>query len=229
VPEANLFSIGERLFAPINRIALASDITVFGGHYGEQTYYADYAGIAAKYAPKAILEIGVRFGYSGISMCYGALQSFKPIGRQKLIYKGMDGEFFSAEMEGGDPGKLYPSNTVAARNFDRFFVDEKLTAQFFKVDTQKEPFPDEIKSRQYGLINVDGDHSYDGAMLDCVACWQLLQPGGLMLVDDITFDRVGPAVREFIGEMEELGEKVEWQYHENERGLMIIRKGEVNG
>lgn len=226
MPEQQLYTMGERLPVEISRIAHPDDIHIFGGHFGDRTYYADYAGIAAKFAPKSILEIGVRFGYSGIALSFGALQSFKPVGRQKLIYRGMDGEFFGCEFEGADGYKLYRSNAVAARNFELFYPDAKLDAKFFGVNTQVTPFPDEVTKRTYDLINVDGDHSYAGAMKDCVACWPLLNPGGMMLVDDMSFAEVGPAVRAFVAEREAAGEIVRWQYYQNERDMMLIRKGE---
>jgi predicted O-methyltransferase YrrM len=62
-------------------------------------------------------------------------------------------------------------------------------------------------------------------MKDCVACWPLLNPGGIMLVDDMSFADVGPAVRAFIAEREAAGETVHWQLHQNERDMMLIRKG----
>jgi predicted O-methyltransferase YrrM len=226
MPRHDLFSHQERLPVSIGSVADANptDIHIFGGHWGEQTYYADYGGIGAKFAPASILEIGVRFGYSGISLCHGALQSVKLLGRKKLLYHGMDGEFFGGFIA-GDLLTLRKSNEVAESNFSRFFPDAKLKAEFFHCDTQQEPYPDGVLGRQYDLVNVDGDHSYQGAYNDCSRTWPLLAPGGLMLVDDMSMDGVGPAVREFIREREAAGELLLWQDHHNERDLMLIQKG----
>lgn len=225
MPEGNLFNQGERLPVEISRIAHPDDIHIFGGHFGDRTYYADYCGIAAKFKPAAILEIGVRFGYSGIALCHGALQSFKPVGRQKLVYRGMDGEFFGCEFEGAQGYKLYRSNAVAARNFELFFPEAKLDAQFFGVNTQVHEFPAEVTKKSYDLINVDGDHSFAGALKDCRNCWPLLKTGGLMLVDDMSFAEVGPAIHEFIKEREAAGDQIAWQLYHNERDMMLIQRG----
>jgi hypothetical protein len=227
MPEAMLFSPSERLMVPLGEIAAANpdDIQIFGGHWGERTYYADYAGIAAKFAPAAILEIGVRFGYSGLALCFGALQTVKLPGRKKLHYHGVDGEFFSGFKASGEPGVRYRSNEVAEDNFNRWTWPNKLKAEFFHCDTQKEPWPEAVLAFSYDLINVDGDHSYEGAYNDCSRAWPLLAPGGTMLVDDMSMSGVGPAVRAFIAEREAAGETVGWQDHHNERDMMIIRKG----
>ena len=226
MPEQQLFDMSERLPVEISRIAHPDDIHIFGGHYGDRTYYADYCGIAAKFVPTSILEIGVRFGYSGIALTFGALQRFKPIGRQKIVYRGMDGEFFGCEFEGADGYKLYRSNAVAARNFELFHGEVKLDARFYAVNTQVHEFPDEVTKHTYDLINVDGDHSFQGALKDCRNCWPLLNPGGLMLVDDMSFAEVGPAIYEFIKERESAGETLIWQLHRNERDMMLIRRNQ---
>jgi hypothetical protein len=41
----------------------------------------------------------------------------------------------------------------------------------------------------YDLILIDGDHSLLGCLTDMENCWQLLRPGGIMIVDDITHPR----------------------------------------
>jgi hypothetical protein len=134
-----LFGNEDRFPVPINEIALPSDICIFGNHFGENTYYADFAGIAKKYKAQAIMEIGVRFGYSGIAMCLGALAS----GHQKVWYYGCDGEFFGAEFNHSTEGQgFYRSNAIAAENFRRFIP--QVSAEFFGVDTQKQPLPVQI-------------------------------------------------------------------------------------
>jgi hypothetical protein len=226
MPEATLFSPSERIPVEIGTVGVVNptDIQIFGGHWGERTYYADYAGIAVKFAPTSILEIGVRFGYSGIALCHGALQTAKLPGRKKLLYHGVDGEFFSGFKASGEPGVHYRSNEVAEDNFARFFAEAKLKAEFFHCDTQKEPYPEAVLARTYDLVNVDGDHSYQGAYNDCSRTWPLLAPGGIMLVDDMSMAEVGPAVRAFIQEREAAGEIQAWQDHHNERDMMIIQR-----
>jgi hypothetical protein len=231
-----LFGYEDRFPVPINEIALPSDICIFGNHFGENTYYADFAGIAKKYKAQAIMEIGVRFGYSGIAMCLGALAS----GHQKVWYYGCDGEFFGAEFNHSTEGQgFYRSNAIAAENFRRFIP--QVSAEFFGVDTQKQPLPvqivggtdpDELPPTvtytpwKFDLINVDGDHSWVGAYSDCKKVWPLLNVGGILLVDDMSMAEVGPAVHHFIKEIEDQNgaDAIVWQMHHNERDMMFIRR-----
>lgn len=227
MPEARLFELHERFPVPIDAIADPADIAIFGDHFGERTYYADYAGIARKYGPRAILEIGVRYGYSGIALCLGA----RAFGQTMLFYTGCDAELFGEDQ--GRAYRLYRSNAVARENFRRFapFV----WAELFTVNTQ-DGLPPQVGGGQigsttytpavYDLISVDGDHSYAGALKDCWQTWPLLRAGGIMLVDDISFAHVRPAVLDFIHEREAAGDRLLWQHHANERGMLIIRKGE---
>jgi hypothetical protein len=222
MPEGKLFDVSERL--PVNVGMLAdcnpTDIHIFGGYWGDQTYYADYAGIARKYAPRSILEIGVRFGYSGISLCRGAATHMHTV-----RYNGMDGEFFGGMKRGGDPGTLYKSNEVANANFQLAFLGVAVAWELFHCDTQKEPIPEAVLASRYDLVNVDGDHSYNGAWNDMAATWSLLNPGGLMLVDDLGMQDVEFAVGNFLRCREADGELLIWQHYHNERDMMIIRKG----
>ena len=39
--------------------------------------------------------------------------------------------------------------------------------------------------KTYDMINVDGDHSYNGAMMDLRNSWKLLRKGGILVFDDI--------------------------------------------
>jgi hypothetical protein len=236
--EGQLFTNEDRYPVPIKDIATPSDICIFGNHFGDNTYYADFAGIAKKYAPQAIMEIGVRFGYSGFAMCSGALAAQEGRPEWKVYYRGCDGEFFGSEFEGAEGYKLYRSNAVARENFRRFLPQDRVDYEFFSVDTQKTPLPPEIVGGtvgtttftpwQFDLINVDGDHSYEGALKDCRAVWPLLNVGGIILVDDMSFADVNPAVKAFIRELEDAHGKdvITWQLHRNERDMMFIRRNQ---
>jgi len=217
---ADLFSLEERLSVPISQIAHPDDIQIFGTHWGNDTYYGDYCGIAAKYGPRRILEIGVRYGYSGIALCDGALRSGFTVPR--VNYTGIDAECFGAAEPGGDAYRLYRSNAIAAENFKRFFEPDAVQARFFTLDTQKEALPPAVTSSAYDLVNIDGHHSYDGALKDMENTWPLLREGGLVLVDDMGMEEVARAVFHFV---QQVTEPVQCQLHPNERMLMIIRKG----
>lgn len=236
MPQVNhLFSNADRLPVPISQIALKSDITIFGTHYGDNSYYADYAGIAKKYPSDTILEIGVRFGYSGVALCKGVLEA----GVKKLAYTGLDAEMFGVVSDQVEPPLdsefrnwqrvearpgVVRSHVLAARNFKTMFDRRKVKAEFITLNTQLQPLSDAVMAQTYGLINVDGDHSYEGALKDMTHVWPLLRPGGLMLVDDMSFAHVRPALMQFLKLRETEGYHIEWQIHPNERDLAIVRK-----
>lgn len=40
------------------------------------------------------------------------------------------------------------------------------------------------EGKKYKFIYIDADHSYEGVKPDLEACWEMLEPGGLMFLDD---------------------------------------------
>lgn len=210
---SDLFTHAERHPVPISSFAIPSDISIFGSHFGDQSYYADFAGIAKKYAPNAILEIGVRFGYSGIAMCLGALAAGVPF----PSYKGLDACFFSHP---DDPNKL--SHEVAREHFERM-VRGSAFFDLYRCDTRNGLDP-RVCTRTYDLINVDGDHSYEGCYRDLENVWPLAAPGALVIVDDLGMTEVHRAVCHFRDECESRGELAGFQWHANERGFALFLK-----
>lgn len=214
--KTNLFDISERLYCPVEDFAIPSDISIFNGHYGSSTYYADLAGLGKKYAPQRVLEIGVRYGYSGIAITSGALTDGAP---PPVTYVGLDAEFFSGHTNDQEYGN-YRSNAVAAENFKRFRPGVEAT--FFTCDT-RQGLPEEVLAQQFDLINVDGDHSYEGAYGDLRQVWPLLAPGGLIVVDDTGMVDVKRAVEQFRDER--AAELSGFQWHANERGFALFLRG----
>src|SRR6185436_5879006 len=131
-----------------------------------------------------ILEIGVRFGYSAYAMCLGALGA----GMTNVEYVGMDAQYFSHD------GIL--SNVHASNNLQRLWPHVK--PNILSVNTQLEPLPCSVAFSTYQLINVDGDHSYEGCLKDMNATWPLLDPGGVMIVDDTGMVDVHQAIKQFL-------------------------------
>lgn len=217
---SDLFSDEERMYVPIEQIAMPSDISIFGTHFGEKTYYASYAGIARKYAPRRVMEIGVRFGYSGIAITSGALAGGAS---PPVWYVGVDAEFFGGYTRDQGYGN-YRSNAVAAENFKRFRPG--VETEFFTCDTRN-GLPEAILTRRFDLINVDGDHSFEGAYGDLNRVWPLLAPGGIIIVDDIGMADVKRAVEQFRDEREAELDGFAW--HHNERGFGIFKRvGQVD-
>lgn len=213
---SDLFHASERMYVPIEKIAHPSDISIFGAHFGEQTYYADFAGIARKYAAARILEIGVRYGYSGIAMCRGAVAA----GITQPRYVGLDAEFFSGPGD-DDVYGLYRSNAVAAENFKRFASEAR--ASFYTCDT-RQGLPAFLLKLKFNLINVDGDHSYEGCYGDLCRVWPRAAPGCIVIVDDMGMVNVKCAVEQFRDERAAAGELAGFCWHLNERGMAIFQK-----
>ena len=216
----NLFSIEERFYVPIEQVAMPSDISIFGTSFGEKSYYQDFAGIGKKYAPQRVLEIGVRFGYSGIAITSGALAGgAKP----PVVYVGLDAGHFEGHTRAQGSGN-YPWNIVAAANFEQFRPG--VFATFYTCDTLK-GLPKAALLQTFDLINVDGDHSFEGAYGDLRRVWPLLAPGGIIIVDDTGMMDVKRAVERFRDEHTLDLEGFCW--HQNERGFGIfLRKGSVS-
>lgn len=213
--KADLFSISDRMYVPIEQIAQPSDISIFGTHFGESSYYADFAGIGRKFAPWRVLEIGVRFGYSGIAITSGALAGGAP---PPVVYVGVDAQMFSGSTRDGEvTGAL--SNVVAEANFRKFRPG--VDATFYGADTLK-GLPAAVLNQQFDLINVDGDHSFEGAYGDLCRVWPLLASGGVVIVDDIGMADVKRAVEQFRDERE--ADLAGFQLHSNERGFALLQR-----
>mgnify|MGYP001609893636 CR=1 FL=1 len=215
---SDLFDSSERMYVPIEQIAIPSDISIFGTHFGERTYYASFAGLGRKYVPQRVLEIGVRFGYSGIAITSGALAGGAS---SPTTYVGLDAEFFGGHTRDQDYG-LYRSNAVAAENFKRFRPEADAT--FYTCDTRR-GLPAEVTQQQFDFINVDGDHSYEGAYGDLQRVWPLLNPGGLVIVDDTEMVDVKRAIEQFRDE--HLEELEGFQWYANERGFALLLRGDT--
>lgn len=124
--------------------------------------YAWYHAIGSVLKPRVIAEVGVRFGYSLRSLAAGA-------GPDALLI-GYDSQQYVAD-----------SNVTAHLSLKRFpnpFV-------LFGVNTTHTK--GSINARGVDLFNVDGDHNEGGALSDLHDATRCLSPGGVMLIDDITF------------------------------------------
>jgi predicted O-methyltransferase YrrM len=203
------------MYVPIETFAIPSDISIFGGHFGQHTYYASFAGIAKKYAPQAILEIGVRFGYSAIAMCLGAIAG----GVSYPLYMGLDACFFSHP---NHPEKL--SNEVAGEHFRRIFPNAEVLAALHRCDTRQGLASEAAEYSIYNLINVDGDHSYEGCYRDLVNVWPLAAPGAIVIVDDTGMEGVKRAIEQFRDERTAAGDLAGFQWYDNERGFGLLLK-----
>ena len=128
-------------------------------------YYFGKFLIANAFGPKAIAEIGVRWGYSAFSfLCASPAAS----------YTGFD-------MIGGGHGGA-KENTFARVNLmlKEHFPDAKVTLEH--CDTRRAA---ELGG-PYDFVHVDGNHTQDACRHDIELAMAALGPGGVILIDDYT-------------------------------------------
>jgi len=124
--------------------------------------YPFYAGLAKVVQPSSVFEIGVRLGYSLVSMYRGYPLIDAVVGVDAEIYiPGSQGKAFENLRAAGYAGKL------------GLFT---ASSHVFK------PGPE-----VFDLVHVDGDHTFQGAMQDIAKAWPLVGPNGIMVVDDTSY------------------------------------------
>lgn len=151
------------------------------------SYYEAYLGMAAKYgekfydtyqllwgigvylAPKRILEIGTR---TGISLCQLLSAHSDLRGIEKIVCVDPFDQWTSANLVRANLKYLNlkpwdQKTDILAMRSDSYFQN-----------TSKEPI--------YDYILVDGDHSKNVALEDLKAAHSLLEPGGVIVFDDIS-------------------------------------------
>jgi hypothetical protein len=182
-----------------------------GDRYPEEimtNYLAWYGGMVKKYRPTRFLEIGVRYGYTGIVCCLAAADS-EPTYR--LEYLGVDDESYHAR-----------SCDRANENLRTLTFGEH--AKVLKWNSFNGLPPG---CGTFDMIHIDGNHDTHGVLNDLGHCWPVLKVGGFILLDDYYFPEIKLAVDQWLtlysGETDE-GEVIPVQFVTNERGHCYIRK-----
>ncbi len=212
--EAKLFDAETERYV-INRSIIDKVALPVGDRYDDelfQQYFADYCGVARRYQPKRIFEIGVRFGYTAIAFML-ALQSLPDA--PEAEYMGIDDEsyhFASCARANLNFATVLPNHFMSAIKHNSF-----------------NGLPEGIGT--FDLIHVDGNHTAVGVMNDLNLVWRILNPGGVIIIDDAApFDDRGQpgeiytAAMEFLSRFENSPEQVEWQYQPNQRGHLIVKR-----
>ena len=200
-----LFDNSERLV--IDRAFIDQVALPMGDRYEDglfEHYFGDYAGMARKYAPRRILEIGVRYGYIAMCLCYGARQA-RP--GEAILYRGMDDELY----HGGSCAK-------ANENFGK--VIPWADAQAVKWNS----FDEWINWGGFDIIHIDGNHDYVGVWNDINKAWPILHANGIIMLDDATTPGIRAAIDNFLSKFERSPEHVRVHDQPNERQHIYIQK-----
>lgn len=178
-----------------------------GDRYPEEIitrYFACYGGMAKKFKPRRLLEIGVRYGYTGCVFWAAALEA----GVQNFEYVGIDDESYHA-------GSCRQAN----ENFR--IVGAQDHCQAIRWNSF-----DGIPARfgTFDMIHIDGNHDRHGVLNDLGHCWPILNVGGFILLDDYYMPPIKDAIHTWLDGFVDAQEVVAVQFVENERGHAYLRK-----
>jgi predicted O-methyltransferase YrrM len=76
----------------------------------------------------------------------------------------------------------------------------------------------------FDLIHIDGNHDTHGVMNDLQICWPVLNPGGVIVLDDYQMPPIERAIQNWLAIYAESDEVLEVQEVQTERGHFLIRK-----
>lgn len=133
-------------------------------------YYPSYFALARLLRPNAIFEVGIRLGYSLISM-----------------YRGNPGVSVLAGID--DESYVVDSVAKARENI----LKSGFTGRLDLRKGSSRCFS-KLRAPYFDLIHIDGDHTESGALEDILEYWTLMLPGGVMVVDDASWPDVGRAI-----------------------------------
>ena len=185
-----------------------SGLTAYN-NLGIDDYYNYYYSYGKYFSAKNILEIGVRYGYSLISIVKGA-QEFKSFANAV----GIDNQSYEKGSE-----------RVAYENI------KSVTDKFKLINADSQKITDLRKSvgdMRFDLIHVDGDHSYKGCLHDLNITKEMLTDNGVIVIDDIFLGscRVFQAVNRFLKDNVSL---FDVQIISCFRGHAILKKNNLGG
>jgi len=212
--EAIIFRDSDRFF--IDRAIIDAVALPVGDNYGDDVftdYFSLYSGVAKKYKPKRVFEIGVRYGYCALAMQLGMRHNQ---GRPRFMFRGIDDE-------------SYHFGSCARANENFAAVCPWADMQAIKYNSITQGLPTDFGT--WDLIHIDGNHDHGPVAGDLELAWPVLNQGGIIMLDDAkpTMDdgRSAPiynAIQDFLCRFEHTDNKVEWQLCPSLTYHFFIRK-----
>lgn len=212
--DRDLYDTRRRVRLDLDEIAHPWDVAQRHAEFRDWgSWHEDLAGLGLVFKPRSILEIGVGLGYSGYSLCSGALLS----GRRRLQYVGID-----VEQDTGPPTFGYRTLAMAAETFRRHLPDVR--GEWHCWDTVRFGLPDEVEQQCFNLIHIDGDGSEEGTAADLRLGWGRLAPGGVLVASRLHNDARERGVTNFYVWLLETDELFESQWIHNSEGMTLFGK-----
>lgn len=166
-------------------------------------YFHIYGGLVQRYRPHRILEIGVRYGYTGI-----VLQLAARAIKLRVEYLGIDDESYharSCDQANANLRQAIPWANAKAMRWNSF-----------------DGLPPNCG--EFDLVHVDGNHDDFGVLNDLQICWPVLNPGGVIVLDDYQMPGIQKGINTFLAVFDGSPEVLEAQEVQTERGHFLIRK-----
>lgn len=132
-----------------------------------------------KYKPKKLLEIGFACGVSAAFMLCALSKK--------------------DELTSVDPFQKIQWNSFGLNVVKQILKEQKLSAKNHHWEGKYSKTFFESTSNKYDFMLIDGDHSYEGTMIDLLGANKVLNKNGILAVDDSLHFSVKKALNDFIG------------------------------
>lgn len=143
--------------------------------FGEDAFHTMWFLLMREFQPRSFLEIGV---YRGQTLSLVALLA-RDQGFACEVYG------ISPFSNAGDSVSRYPQevdyHSDTLKNFEYFSLPPPHLLRAFSTDAIAQEL---IRSRQWDVIYIDGNHDYEVAKADWAICAANVRPGGLIVMDD---------------------------------------------
>ena len=134
--------------------------------------------IIKQYKPKNLVEIGFAVGISTLFMLC-ALES-------------------NAELISVDPYQKIQWDKFGLINVDNILKEQNLPKTIHKFIEEYSKIFFKNTNKTFDLVFIDGDHSYEGTMIDLIGANKILKKNGLLIIDDVLHQDVKKALNNFL-------------------------------